>query len=433
VAGPLRFDRSPDSQTGTLASVLTGVNNGDVIRVDPRLLSQRSLGLPLGGPLTSTWYRDADGDHHGLFSPRTQTCSSVAPAGYAPVADDCDDTHAAVYPGAAEVCDGLANDCRATGWPTLPAAERDADADGFSVCGGDCDDAHGSVHPGAAEVCDGLRNDCNAAGWPALGGLERDDDGDGYAECGGDCADADASRNPGALETCNAKDDDCDGRIDEDNVGEDSDGDGIHNLCDNCSLIANGNQSDSDRDGVGDACDGCPTMSDRLQADSDHDGVGDACDNCRTMNNPYQDDNDHDLVGDACDNCGGLANTSQGDLDRDGVGDACDAADGLIYLMPSSAGPNYVEWQQEAGYQGWNVYRGSLLVLRTGGGYTQAIGSNPLAGRFCHLSTPYVLDLTVPQPGKAAFYLVSGVASGVEGSLGTDSSGAARPNTNPCP
>ncbi|HEX5044142.1 MAG TPA: MopE-related protein [Candidatus Polarisedimenticolaceae bacterium] len=428
-----RYDSLTSSQSGTLSSVLTGINNGDLVRVDPDSYPSDPSGFPLGGPETFTWYRDADGDQHGLFSPRTQTCSDAAPSGYAPVFDDCDDTHGTVYPGAAEVCDGLRNDCSAAGWPTVPAGERDDDGDGFYVCGGDCDDARASVHPGAAEVCDGLRNDCSAAGWPALGGVERDDDGDGYAECAGDCADSDASRNPGAAEACNTMDDNCDGRVDEDALGEDSDGDGIRNLCDNCALVTNANQADADRDGVGDACDGCPLTSDRLQADADQDGVGDACDNCRTMDNPYQDDEDGDLVGDACDNCGGLANTSQGDLDHDNVGDACDTADGLIYLMPMGAGPTYVEWQQEAGYQDWNVYRGSLLVLKAGGGYTQTVGSNLLAGRFCHVANPWVLDLTVPQAGRAAFYLVSGVANGVEGSLGTDSAGALRPNTNPCP
>src|SRR5438552_767826 len=47
----------------------------------------------------------------------------------------------------------------------------DLDGDGFAVCSascdptgqqcGDCDDSHASVHPGAAEICDGLDNDCN--------------------------------------------------------------------------------------------------------------------------------------------------------------------------------------------------------------------------------------------------------------------------------
>lgn len=38
----------------------------------------------------------------------------------------------------------------------------DDDMDGLSECGGDCDDINPTTHPGAAEVCDGLDNDCDA-------------------------------------------------------------------------------------------------------------------------------------------------------------------------------------------------------------------------------------------------------------------------------
>jgi hypothetical protein len=39
--------------------------------------------------------------------------------------------------------------------------------------------------------------------------------------------------------------------------GDDADGDGVVDLLDNCSHIANAVQGDADADGVGDACDGC--------------------------------------------------------------------------------------------------------------------------------------------------------------------------------
>jgi hypothetical protein len=39
----------------------------------------------------------------------------------------------------------------------------DDDGDGLSECAGDCNDAHAGIWPGAAEVCDGLDNDCNGA------------------------------------------------------------------------------------------------------------------------------------------------------------------------------------------------------------------------------------------------------------------------------
>jgi len=44
----------------------------------------------------------------------------------------------------------------------LAAAAVDVDGDGWPV-GLDCDDEDGSVHPGAAEVCDGIDNDCDAS------------------------------------------------------------------------------------------------------------------------------------------------------------------------------------------------------------------------------------------------------------------------------
>jgi hypothetical protein len=44
-----------------------------------------------------------------------------------------------------------------------------------------------------------------------------------------------------------------------------------------------------------------------------------------------------------------------------------------------------------------------------------------------------VEDLGAPPPGGVRFALVSGKQNGAEGSLGKDSAGIERPNTNPCP
>ena len=90
-------------------------------------------------------------------------------------------------------------------------------------------------------------------------------------------------------------------------------------------------------------------------------------------------------------------------------------------------------WDAETGHEAWNVYRGDLSVLRATGTYTQVPGSNPLAAMFCGLASPSVSDPVVPAMGAAAHYLATGVSGGVEGGLGTDSDGAARPNDNPCP
>jgi len=64
----------------------------------------------------------------------------------------------------------------------------DTDHDGFTICGGDCDDSNAAVRPGAADVCNGLDDNCNGVVDEGV-----DADGDGRFTCGGDCNDADAT------------------------------------------------------------------------------------------------------------------------------------------------------------------------------------------------------------------------------------------------
>ena len=59
---------------------------------------------------------------------------------------------------------------------------------------------------------------------------------------------------------------------------DDSDGDGIDDVIDNCPGFVSTDIRDSDDDGIGNACDNCMITANTDQADSDNDGVGDACD-----------------------------------------------------------------------------------------------------------------------------------------------------------
>ena len=134
--------------------------------------------------VTTTYYRDVDGDGYGVSTTTASSCS--LPSGYSTVSTDCDDSSATVNPGETEVCNSIDDDCDGSideGYTGSTTYYADADGDGYgdasstttgcSVPSGyvtnstDCNDADATAYPGATEIsydvsdndCDGYQDD----------------------------------------------------------------------------------------------------------------------------------------------------------------------------------------------------------------------------------------------------------------------------------
>jgi hypothetical protein len=219
----------------------------------------------------SSWYADADSDGYGDASVVTTACE--APSGTVSDATDCDDTEAAVNPGATEVCNTVDDDCDGlvddadSDLDTSTASEwyADTDVDGYgdasvatTACDApsgtvaddtDCDDTEAAVNPGATEVCNTVDDDCDGLVDDADSDLDTstasdwyaDTDLDGYGDASAvttacdepsgsvsddtDCDDARADVYPGAPEACDGVDNDCSGALSW--LEADTDGDGL--------------------------------------------------------------------------------------------------------------------------------------------------------------------------------------------------------------
>ncbi len=188
------------------------------------------------------YYFDSDKDNYGTVASR---CLCAPVDSYtAPQGGDCNDASAAVHPGAAEVCNGIDDDCNAA---TLDGSGETAqfNSNQVGVCEGSkkaCiagqwqDKYTGIAHYEATEVsCDNLDNNCNGQTDEGLmKTFYKDADGDtygtvgipaiactrpvGYVIDGTDCDDANKDVHPGAVEKCNGIDDNCNGVIDEENA-----------------------------------------------------------------------------------------------------------------------------------------------------------------------------------------------------------------------
>ena len=315
----------------------------------------------------SFWYRDADGDTYGSTEDWLQQCDR--PAGYVQGLSslpanqiDCDDGDASIHPSAAEVCDGIDNDCdnliddQDTGEIMDHRWTIDNDADGYgdSTFGAeyiascsqptvegkvyarlatDCNDNDANISPENVEVCDGVDNNCNqivdeyvSVAW------YKDEDNDGYGAnpnitaaiqaCPDanpvgyvsnrdDCNDHPQTGGniyPNAPEYCDGVDNDCNGIVDE-----------------NTAVDAPLWYLDADNDGFG-------TASVQFQACSVPAGYVENANDCNDNRGNVHPQATEDCSTVYDDNCDGDNNSAEAigcsdfykDLDGDGYGDMVD-------------------------------------------------------------------------------------------------------------
>lgn len=196
------------------------------------------------------WYADIDSDGFVDMNNVVEDCAP--PAGYFPETEfDCDDSNAAIHPGAVEICDTRDNDCdgmidnNVVGEGAI-TYYWDNDGDGYgglfdqiTSCdplGGnwvtnldDCNDEDPAVYIVTTWYQDNDADGFGAAGVP----FDNCGQPGGFVANSNDCNDNAATSNPDGVEVCDGVDNNCDGAIDE-GVGsqwyQDADNDGFGEL-----------------------------------------------------------------------------------------------------------------------------------------------------------------------------------------------------------
>jgi hypothetical protein len=364
----------------------------------------------------ATWYADLDADGFGDGTAPVLACWQ--PTGFVGDGADCDDGAADTFPGAAEVvADGVDQNCDtvelcftdadADGWGTgavIAGTDLDCDDPGEAWVYGDCDDSAAAVFPGAGEgIADGVDQDCDGeelcfrdADRDTFGGSETatspslDCTAILFSAVDTDCDDGDAAVHPGAAEgTADGVDQDCDGLelcyldLDEDGFGtsatalgavdcSDSGQAALSADCDDADAAVFPGASEGVADGVDQDCDGYELCF----VDLDEDGWGggattatgamDCSERFTTTMAGDCDDSDAGTNPGVVEVCGGA------DEDCDGLVDDADSA-----VLGTST------WYADADSDGFGDPTGTVAACAAPVGYvvdaTDCDDSDPLA------------------------------------------------------
>jgi len=195
------------------------------------------------------YYTDLDADTYGAGT-ATNSCSNLG-AGYVLNNSDCNDSNASINIAAAEICNGIDDNCNSLidDGLTFINYYADLDADtygagaannscsdlgvGYVLDNSDCNDSDASISIAGTEICNDIDDNCNSLIDDGLtfiiyyADLDADtygagtatnscsDLGVGYVLNNSDCNDSNASINIAAAEICNDIDDNCNSLIDD--------------------------------------------------------------------------------------------------------------------------------------------------------------------------------------------------------------------------
>ena len=241
--------------------------------------------------LTTTYYRDADGDGYGTPSSTTQACT--IPSGYAANNQDCNDNNAAIKPGATEICDSSDNDCDSSidenpspstplcGIKTCPS-DGCYDTDSNSVA-----DTYSDYIDSCSKTCSGTCQDCSCSYTTPT--KSQDNDNDGIENR----CDTEADE----LGCKDSLDNDGDAKIDYSDSG-------CTDFCTSCELCGEGFFDVCTQSECGNCGTNCKfALPFSCCIDSDYDNICNTDDNCQDISNSNQLDTDNDGTGDACELC----------------------------------------------------------------------------------------------------------------------------------